>query len=207
MIKLTYFDFNFWRIDILRLSLSYGQIPYELNQIKREDWLKEKKKFPFGQLPIMDFNGMLFGHTHSLAIFCAMKSNLYDENQKNALIINQVLDWANDITIKIAPSIREKNPEKAKKKRELFIRNDMNTWFAFLENLLDRVSTNKKFFTEKFSLADITAWRLIYWFKSGKLDQIDTSFLDDFSILKNYFENLNSFKPLIELKEYAEIIA
>ena len=207
MIKLTYFNFNFWRIDILRLSLSYGKIPYKLNQIKREEWLKEKNQFPFGQLPVMDFGGILYGHTHSLAIFCAMKSNLYDENQKNALIINQVLDWANDITIKIAPSIREKNPEKAKKKRELFIRNDMNTWFAFLENLLDRVSTNKKFFTEKFSLADITAWRLIYWFKSGKLDQIDTSFLDDFSILKNYFENLNSFKPLIELKEYAEIIA
>jgi glutathione S-transferase len=207
MIKLTYFDFNFWRIDILRLSLSYGQIPYELNQIKREDWLKEKNKFPFGQLPVMDFNEMLFGHTHSLAIFCATKSNLYDTNDENALIINQVLDWANDITIKIAPSIREKNPDKAKKKREFFIRNDLNTWFVFLQDLLQRTSTNKKFFTDKFSLADITAWRLIYWFKSGKLDQINSNFLDDFTVLKSYFENLSNYKPLNELKEYSEIIS
>ena len=207
MIKLTYFNFNFWRIDILRLSLSFGKIPYELNQIKREEWLKEKNRFPFGQLPVMDLNGLLYGHTHSVAIFCATKSNLYDTNERNALIINQVLDWANDITIKIAPSIREKNPEKAKKKRELFIKNDLNTWFIFLEKLLDRVSTNKKFFTDKFSLADITAWRVIYWFKSGKLDQIDANFLDDFSTLKNYFQHLSSFKPLIELEEYSEIIS
>ena len=27
MIKLIYFDFNFWRIDILRLSLSHSNIP------------------------------------------------------------------------------------------------------------------------------------------------------------------------------------
>ena len=207
MIKLTYFNFNFWRIDILRLSLSYGKIPYELNQIKRDEWLGKKNQFPFGQLPVMNFDGVLHGHTHSLAIFCATKSNLYDENEKNALIINQVLDWANDITIKIAPSIREKNPEKAKKKREFFIKNDLNPWFSFLENLLERVSTKKIFFTDKFSLADIIAWRLIYWFKSGKLDQINKNFLEEFTVLKNYFENLSSFKPLTELKEYSEIIS
>jgi glutathione S-transferase len=72
---------------------------------------------------------------------------------------------------------------------------------------LQRTSTNKKFFTDKFSLADITAWRLIYWFKSGKLDQINSNFLDDFTVLKSYFENLSNYKPLNELKEYSEIIS
>ena len=207
MIKLTYFNFNFWRMDILRLSLSYGRVPYELIQIKREEWPKVKNQFPFGQLPVMDLNGKVYGHTHSLAIFCATKANLYDKSEKNALIINQVLDWANDITIKIAPSIREKNLEKAKKKREFFIKNDLNIWFTFLEDLLEKFSTNKKFFTDDFSLADITAWRLIYWFKSGKLDQINKNFLDDFTVLKNYFDNINNFRPFTELKEYSEIIS
>ena len=48
MIKLIYFDFNFWRIDILRLSLSYSKIPYDYKRIKRQEWPQEKKKFPFG---------------------------------------------------------------------------------------------------------------------------------------------------------------
>ena len=57
MIKLYYFDFNFWRLDICRLSLSYGNIPYEYIKIPRKDWMTIKKKgnFPFGQLPVMKF--------------------------------------------------------------------------------------------------------------------------------------------------------
>ena len=33
--KVTYFDFNFWRVDILRLSFGYSKIPYEYKKIKR----------------------------------------------------------------------------------------------------------------------------------------------------------------------------
>ena len=44
MIKLVYFDFNFWRIDILRLSLGYSKVPYEYKRIKRQEWQKEKQK-------------------------------------------------------------------------------------------------------------------------------------------------------------------
>ena len=78
MIKLIYFDFNFWRIDILRLSLSYSKIPYNYERIPRNDWKKRKNDFPFGQLPIMIFKDKMYSHTHSLAHFCAKKSNLYD---------------------------------------------------------------------------------------------------------------------------------
>ena len=34
MIKLVYFDFNFWRFDILRLSLAYSNIPFECERVK-----------------------------------------------------------------------------------------------------------------------------------------------------------------------------
>ena len=53
MIKLIYFDFNFWRFDILRLALGYAKVPYECERVKRQDWPKVKQDFPFGQLPIM----------------------------------------------------------------------------------------------------------------------------------------------------------
>ena len=43
MIKLFYFDFNFWRIDILRLCLSHSKIPYEYVRIDRQQWPKKKK--------------------------------------------------------------------------------------------------------------------------------------------------------------------
>ena len=211
MIKLIYFDFNFWRIDILRLSLSYSKIPYDYKRIKRQEWPQEKKKFPFGQLPIMIICNKKYAHTHSLARFCAIEANLYANDKLKTIIIDQVLDWANEITNKIAPSIRaamrDKDFEKSKKLREEFIKNDLLTWFSYLENLFDQNSSKKVFFNDKFSIADITAWRVIYWFYCGKLDQINNKFLDKFPLIQNFFKQMNTYKPFIELKEYKDIIS
>ena len=211
MIKLVYFDFNFWRVDILRLSLAYSEIPYEYKRIKRQEWPKEKKNFLFGQLPVMIVDNKQYAHTHSLARFCAMESSLYDNNKIKAMVIDQVLDWANEITNKIAPSIRaamrDKNLEKSKRLREEFIKNDLLIWFSYLEKLFDQSSSKKIFFNDKFSIADIVAWRVIYWFYCGRLDQIDNKFLDEFPLIQNFFEKMNAFKPLIKLEEYKDIIS
>tara|TARA_B100000683_G_scaffold64671_1_gene63128 strand:+ start:1514 stop:2149 length:636 start_codon:yes stop_codon:yes gene_type:complete len=211
MIKLVYFDFNFWRVDILRLSLAYSEIPYEYKRIKRQEWPKEKKNFLFGQLPVMIVDNKQYAHTHSLARFCAMESGLYDNYKIKAMVIDQVLDWANEITNKIAPSIRaamrDKDLEKSKRLREGFIKNDLLIWFSYLEKLFDQSSSKKIFFNDKFSIADIVAWRVIYWFYCGRLDQIDNKFLDKFPLIQNFFEKMNEFKPFIELEEYKNIIS
>ena len=211
MIKLIYFDFDFWRVDILRLSLSYSNIPYEYERISRKEWPIYKKKFPFGQLPSMIINDKKFAHTHSLAKFCAIRSSLYDDNEFKILIIDQVLDWANEITNHIAPSIRaamrEKNLEKFKNLRNDFVKNDLLTWFSYLENLLNNNSEEKQFFTDKFSIADITAWRVIYWFCSGKLELINSSFLNEFPSLKKYYKHINNYKPLTKLTEFKSLVS
>ncbi|MFL2661240.1 MAG: glutathione S-transferase family protein [Alphaproteobacteria bacterium] len=211
MIKLIYFDFNFWRVDILRLCLSYSSIPYELQRIKRQDWKKKKNQFPFGQLPVMQVNNQFFSHTHSLAKFCANQASLYEQDEFKMLIVDQVLDWANEITNHIAPSIRaamrEKNFEKSRELRKEFIKNDLKRWFYYLENLLKRSSENKDFFTDKFGIADITAWRIILWFTSGKLDEIDSSFLNYTPLLKKYYDGISNYEPFTKLKVYKKIVS
>ena len=56
-------------------------------------------------------------------------------------------------------------------------------------------------------MADIVAWRVIYWFYCGRLDQIDNKFLDKFPLIQNFFKEMNAFKTFIELKEYKDIIS
>lgn len=209
MLKLVYFDFNFWRVDILRLSLSYAKIPYEYERIARSDWPRRKKNYPFGQLPVVIYKNNTYGHTHTLAKFCAKRSSLYETEELKILIIDQVLDWANEITNLIAPSIRaairEKDPEKSKFLRNQFIKNDLFPWFSHLQNLFENHSKEKVFFTGKFTIADIVAWRLIYWFTSGKLDMVDVSFLNYFPMLKNFFSTINNYKPFNQLDEFRDI--
>ena len=205
MIKLTYFDFDFWRIDIARLCLGYSKIPYKYNRIVRKDWDKKKNFFPFQQLPVMELDGKIYGHTHSISRFCAIKSGLYENDELKALIIDQVLDWANEITFRIALSIREKNQDKAKKLRQRFIKNDLHKWFGFLDNLYKSSATKNIFFTEKFSLADITAWRIILWFTSGKLFDVPEDFIQDFPKLKSFYKNINDYDRFNKLSEFKEI--
>ncbi len=209
MIKLVYFDFDFWRVDILRLCLAYSNIPYIYERIPREEWANKKKDFPFGQLPVMILNGKKFAHTHSIAKFCAIKANLYGKNEIESLVIDQVIDWANEITIKIAPSIRaamrENNPEKSKKLRKLFIKNDLLVWYSYLEELFNNFSSKKKFFTDRLTIADITAWRIIYWFCSKKLDHVDPSFLKEFPSIYNFFNHISAYRTFTNLKEFKSI--
>ena len=40
------------------------------------------------------------------------------------------------------------------------------------------------YFIGKISLADITAWRVIRWFTSGNLEQVNTKFIEKFPNLK-----------------------
>ena len=124
----------------------------------------------------------IFAHTHSLARYCAIKSGLYAEDETSALVIDQVIDWANEITLRIAPSIREKNIEKSSMLRKKFIKNELHTWFGYLENLFKSSSKDKIFFIQNFSIADITAWRVIHWFTSGQLDQMPLDFIKKYPV-------------------------
>ena len=205
MIKLTYFDFDFWRIDIARLCLGYAKLTYKYNRIARKDWDKNKNLFPFQQLPVMELDGKIYGHTHSISKFCAIKSGLYENDELKALIIDQVIDWANEITFRIALSIREKNQDKAKKLRKRFIKNDLYKWFGFLNDLYKSSATKNKFFTGKFSLADITAWRIILWFTSGKLFDVPEEFIQDFPELKSFYKSINDYDEFNKLSEFKEI--
>ena len=49
------------------------------------------------------------------------------------------------------------------------------------------------------------AWRLIYWFYCGKLDQINNKFLDQFPLIQSFFKKMNAYKPFTELEEYKDI--
>ena len=102
--------------------------------------------------------------------------------------------------------MRDKDLEKSKRLREEFIKNDLLVWFSYLEKLFDKNSSKKIFFNDKFSMADIVAWRVTYWFYCGRLDQIDNMFLNEFPLIQNFFKQMNTFKPFIKLSEYKDII-
>ena len=191
MIKIYYSHIPFWRAEVLRVSLYIGNIPFEdirisieeFIQLIKKGFLPNGKKVPFHQLPVIEVNNEIIGQTGAIARYCGKISNLYFNDNIKAAKIDQIIDAATDITNIVSPTIREKDEQKKIEDRKILVNKLLPRWFTYLENILSEDTS--EWFVEKMTIADIAMWRLLGWLKSGIIDGIPISIVDEFPKLKN----------------------
>ena len=168
-IKLVYFDFPFWRVDICRLTLELAKIKYKNVVLSKKYFLKNKKtkEFPFGQLPILIVNNKTIAQTSAMIRYCGKLADLYPNDPMESALVDQVIDFANDLTYLISFSIREKNRIKKRTKRKKLNDIILPEWISYLERFFIINNINNFFVTEKFSVSDLIVW--IVCFKKGNL--------------------------------------
>ena len=214
MIKIYYSHLPFWRAEVLRVSLFIKDIPFEDVRVSREEFihmiktgfLPNGKRSPFHQLPVMEVDGEIIGQTGAIARYCGKISNLYADDMLKAAKIDQIIDAATDITNVVSPTIREKDEVKKMEDRKILVNKLLPRWFRYLENLL--LEDDSTWFVEKMTIADIAMWRLLGWLKSGIIDGIPTSIIDDFPKLKNIHHQVHTHPKVQEwmLKTYGKEI-
>ena len=198
-ITLYYFKIPFWRAEVTRLSLYIGNIPFEDYRIEGNDYDKFKKTgelpnnkiAPFKQLPVIDVDGKIFAQTGAIARFCGKLSGLYPKNDDyKAALIDQIIEGAQDINYLVTLSGRDKDAEKKKVARDILATRHLPKWFQFLEDLLKQNTKSVYFVESDLTIADLAIWRLLGWLKSGMLDGIPTTILDN-------YQNLNALREEI----------
>ena len=198
-ITLYYFKIPFWRAEVTRLSLYIGNIPFEDYRIEGNDYDKFKKTgelpnnkiAPFKQLPVIDVDGKIFAQTGAIARFCGKLSGLYPKNDDyKAALIDQIIEGAQDINYLVTLSGRDKDAEKKKVARDILATRHLPKWFQFLEDLLKQNTKSVYFVESDLTIADLAIWRLLGWLKSGMLDGIPTTILDN-------YQNLNTLRKEI----------
>ena len=214
MIKIYYSNLPFWRAEVLRVSLFIKDIPFEDVRVSREEFIHMIKtgflpngmKVPFHQLPVIEVDGEIIGQTGAIARYCGKVSNLYADDMLKAAKIDQIIDAATDITNVVSPTIREKDEVKKMEDRKILVNKLLPRWFRYLENLL--LEDDSTWFVEKMTIADIAMWRLLGWLKSGIIDGIPTSIVDDFPKLKNIHHQVHTHPKVQEwmLKTYGKEI-
>tara|TARA_Y100001954_G_scaffold110341_1_gene119716 strand:+ start:628 stop:1284 length:657 start_codon:yes stop_codon:yes gene_type:complete len=198
-ITLYYFKIPFWRAEVTRLSLYIGDIPFEDYRIEGNDYdkfkktgeLPNKKIAPFKQLPVLDVDGKIFAQTGAIARFCGKLSGLYPKHDDyKAALIDQIIEGAQDINYLVTLSGRDKDLERKKIARDILATRHLPKWFRFLEDLLKQNTESIYFVGGDLTIADLAIWRLLGWLKSGMLDGVPTTILDN-------YENLNKLREQI----------
>ena len=207
-IKLVYFDFPFWRVDICKLALSISSIKFETKKISKKFFIlnKETEQFPFGQVPVLVVNNRIIAQTSAMIRYCGKISELYPNDIYECAMIDQTIDFANEITNFIIPSIREKDSKRKKEKRKELNEVILPKWLKYLERFYIKNNSSNFFLTKKFTISDIIIWRILLWLTSGKLENINLGLNKNFPNLNNYFKFVNTYKPLINSSEFKDII-
>ena len=216
-IKLYYFDIPFWRAEVTRLALFLGDIPFTDCRIKKEEYVIFKSEgrlpnniiAPFKQLPVLEVDGKIFSQTGAIARYCGKLSGLYPiKNDIEAANVDQVIEAAQDINFMVTLSNRDKEFQKKKIAREILATKHLPKWFNFLENLIHSNKQSIWFVGQNMTIADLAIWRLLGWLKSGMLDGIPTSILDNFPNLNIMREEIYQHPKIKEwmIKNYGKNI-
>ena len=130
-IRLSYFDAPFWRAETSRIALHLGGIPFEDERMSHDQFrdLKEAGKLPYGQLPILEVDGVVIAQSLAIARFCGRQSGLYPmENAVDSARVDEILDTASQITELLHPSMREENMEKRAAMRQKLATETLPSW-------------------------------------------------------------------------------
>ncbi|XP_074037126.1 glutathione S-transferase [Leptinotarsa decemlineata] len=139
--KLTYFNVTALG-EPIRFLLSYGGLDFEDVRVEFEQWPALKPTMPFGQMPVLEFNGKVAHQSTSICRYLAKQVKLNGQNDWEDLEIDAAADTVNDLRSKLGAYHYESNAAaKAEREGPLFSEVLPN----FLKKLDEQAQKNKGF--------------------------------------------------------------
>ncbi|KAH9508183.1 Glutathione S-transferase 3 [Bulinus truncatus] len=193
--KLIYFDFRA-RAEVSRLLLAAGGQDYEDVRIPESQWPQEKKKMPFGQVPVLQIGEKMFAQSVAIETYLARELGLHGKTNLESLMIDQVVQFNQEFRAKAVTAIKELD---SNRKAEL-IKNvkevEVPRYFTHLEQLLKENDIDY-FVGSSLTYADISTYDNIYAFSTrGPLLELSD---DNFPLLKSLYNRVENTE---RIKEY-----
>eukprot|EP00980_Cylindrotheca_fusiformis_P012444 scaffold3054_cov129-Cylindrotheca_fusiformis.AAC.8 len=206
-IKVYYFNFPFWRAEVLRAGLYLQDLPFE-NITDKEELadFKAEGLAPFGAFPVMEVDGEILSQTQACAVYVGKLGDMYPSNEDifAQAKCDEIINGCTDVTETIATSFRAENLKEA---REKLIDPDGGRLHMHMKGLNSIMCKDGSEFAcgkdHGLTVADLAVWRLVDWFTWGKLDHIPVDFVMSFPNLKKVYNNVEDNEKIQEYrKEY-----
>ncbi|KAM4707911.1 hematopoietic prostaglandin D synthase-like [Discoglossus pictus] len=93
--KLTYFTFD-GKGEIIRYLFAYMDTKYEDYRIEFADWPAIKPTIPYGKLPILEIDGVIYHQSLAIARYLAKQGGLAGKSNLDQLRVDGILDSIDD---------------------------------------------------------------------------------------------------------------
>lgn len=175
-IKLTYFDFDGGRGEVVRLILSMAGIEFTDIRVNFQQFGELKPDLPLGSLPTLEVDGVKYTQANSMARYFGKQAGLYPEDPWQAFLCDEVMDIIEDIGNALYSTMGLKG-EELKEARIKVTKGPLTTGLKLLEKRLN--STGGMYMLgEDFSIADLKVYEILSMLTSGRIDHIPTDFPD-----------------------------
>ncbi|KAG6613581.1 putative glutathione S-transferase [Phytophthora cinnamomi] len=135
-IKLTYFDGK-GRAELPRIIFNYGGVAFTDERVSHADFGAMKPTLPFGQVPILELDGVVYAQSMAIVRYAAKLVGLYPSDPVEALKADMFSCSLGDLE---GPFIdfAFKTPDETEKaqKKKVFIEETVPKFLATLEKLV-----------------------------------------------------------------------
>mmetsp|Transcript_32359 Transcript_32359/g.31663 ORF Transcript_32359/g.31663 Transcript_32359/m.31663 type:complete len:100 (-) Transcript_32359:381-680(-) len=96
--KLYYFD-SYGRAEAIRMCLTHAKVPFEDIRLTKEEFekLKTEKELEFGQLPLIEHEGKIYGQSMALLRHAGRTHGYYPSEAGPAWRIDSLIDSYLDV--------------------------------------------------------------------------------------------------------------
>ena len=196
-LKLTYFDFDGGRGEPPRLALYIAGIAFEDQRVAGKDWPAFRDKTPFFALPTLEVDGHVVAQSNSINRYVGKLSGLYPRDDWQALLCDELMDAAEDISTEIGQTIDLAEDAKKKARQEL-IAGPLTRYLEQFQARL-RAGGGEYFVEKRLTVADLKIFMLLRWLRSGTLDYIPKDLVDRIAPeLVKHFERVASHPKISE---------
>jgi glutathione S-transferase len=162
--KVIYFNAT-GRAETMRMIFKVAGVEFEDVRLEREQFTPELKAgLPFGQLPVLEVDGVKLGQSAACARYLARKFNLAGKTEWEQAQVDMVADCFDDTGKPFMAIFLEKDETRKAEMKKKFADEQLPASLTLLEKLLTSNHGGDKFFVgDELTWADIQFLSLVQW--------------------------------------------
>ncbi|OXA58261.1 glutathione S-transferase [Folsomia candida] len=152
--KLTYWDLE-GRGEPIRMLFAAANVKFIDNRISKESWPELKERMPWGQIPILEFDGKVIAQSLTICRYLAQKYNFAGRDPWESAKCDEYVDALTDLVGGMKGIVHAENDQVRATRKAKFLQETMSGCLGKFEELMASQVDSSFLVGGKLSWADI----------------------------------------------------